>query len=80
MSKRVTRRQRGLELLKTLSCGPAAFDDHPELKQQYQIWVTTWILPVVVGLVRELKGVPIRLSSDWQAADFDEALRGGRSK
>lgn len=66
MARRRTRKQRALELLRTLRNGPAFSSawgilrdrefDLEAAKEDYRLWAHSWIIPVLLELVPELKG------------------------
>lgn len=71
-----TRKQRAHDLLKTANRGPAYGCDafggsaklQKEARQAYRLWATTWLLPEIIRLVPELKGVkPPEVSRDEAA-------------
>jgi hypothetical protein len=60
---RTTRKQKANELMRLVAKGPASFMDDPALAQSYRLWSSSWLLPLIVELVPELRG-----RDDWQVA------------
>jgi hypothetical protein len=54
-----TRRARAYQLLNDVARGPASLNEKD--KANYNLWVSTWILPKIVELIPELKGSEIKV-------------------
>lgn len=66
----MTRKATAYDLLRTASRGPAM----PCSQEEYYLWTSTWLIPKIIKLVPELKGVAIpQISLKRPATAGDEA-------
>jgi len=58
-----SRQAKAYRLLKDVARGPASIGHDVEAKRNYNLWVSTWVLPTLVDLIPELKGAEIRVAT-----------------